>query len=378
MITISKTSQQEKLSWLRLARSENVGKSTFFRLIEIFGSAQNALDKLPELVQKGGFKRDIKVFSIAEAEKELSITQKFGAEILLFCDEKYPRLLREIPDPAPILTVKGDIEFFHRDSIAIVGARNASHHAVSFAKKIALEIGQQSIITVSGMARGVDAAVHEASILSGTIAVIAGGINHVYPIENSKLYAEISKRGLLVSETPFGVPPKGGNFVQRNRLISGLSLATIVVEAGLKSGSLITARCAIEQGREVFSMPGSPFDLRCQGSNRLIKDGANMIENVQDVLQEFAAMKSRFSEVGKLCEPNAEEFVEPIAKMPSDDDVKKIRKEILSKLSFVPIEIEEIIQELQGSARLVNIALVELELANKIEVNLGKITLKLP
>lgn len=366
----------EKLSWLRLSRSENIGKSTFFRLIKIFGSAQNALERIPDLAQRGGFKRCVKLCSIQEAEKEFLNTKKYGAEILLFYDENYPRLLREIPDPAPILTIKGDFEFINRDAIAVVGARNASLHGLSFAKKIALDLGQNSIITVSGMARGVDSAVHEASILSGTIAVIAGGIDHVYPVENTRLYSEISKRGLLISETPFGLPPKGGNFVQRNRLISGLALATVVIEAGIKSGSLITARCAIEQGREVFAMPGSPFDPRCHGSNRLIKDGANMIEDVKDILREFPEMRARFSEVGKLCEPEAEEFVAATPKMPSDSDIKKIREEILAKINFVPIAIEDLIQNLQEPARLVNIAIVELELAEKVEVSFGKVSLK--
>jgi DNA processing protein len=367
---------QDTISWLRLARSENIGKSTFFRLIKVFKTPQNALDQIPQLISKGNFKRKISICSISEAEKEIANTQKFGAEILLFSDEKYPRLLREIPDPAPILTIKGDLDFFNRDAIAIVGARNASYHATTFAKTIALELGQRSIVTVSGMARGVDAAAHEASILSGTIAVIAGGIDHIYPSENTALYHDIAKRGLLVSETPFGMAPKGGNFVQRNRLISGLSLATVVIEAGLKSGSLITAKCAIEQGREVFAMPGSPFDLRCQGSNRLIKDGANMIETVHDILQEFAGMKARFGNVGRLEEPEASSFVDPISKMPSNLEIDKVSAEILSKLSFAPIAIDELIDLMQLPARLVNIALISLELTDQIQITCGKVILK--
>jgi DNA processing protein len=364
----------EKLNWLRLARSENVGKSTFFRLIKIFGAAETALEKIADLSQQVG--RRITICSSAEVEKELLATQKFGAEILLFSEEKYPRLLREIPDPAPVLTVKGETEFFNRDTIAVVGPRNPSFGAISFAKKIAAQLGENSIITVSGMARGIDSAAHIASLASGTIAVIAGGIDHIYPKENDELYAAIAKQGLLVSETPFGAPPKGGNFVQRNRIISGLSLAVIVVEAGLKSGSLITARYAAEQGREVFAVPGSPFDPRCHGTNRLIKDGANMLESIDDVLNEFAGIKARFSEVGILREPESEEFVMPITKMPSDDDLKNIREEIFSKLSFIPIAIEEIIAELQAPARLVNIALVQLELADKIEISFGKVVLR--
>jgi DNA processing protein len=370
------TTTQEQLNWLRLARSENVGKSTFFRLIKIFGSAQKALERIADLSQRGGLSHKIKICSVADAEKEFSDTKKFGAEILLFSDENYPRLLREISDPAPILTVKGDVEFFQNDTIAIVGPRNASFNGIAFAKKVALELGQNSIITVSGMARGIDAAAHEASILSGTIGVIGGGINNIYPSENSKLFEQVMKRGLLVTEVPFGAPPQGGNFVQRNRLISGLSLAVIVVEAGLKSGSLITARFAAEQGREVFSVPGSPFDPRCRGTNRLIKDGANMFENIEDLLNELPNLRARFSVAGKLCEPEVEDFIAPISKMPSDSDIQKIREEILTKISFVPIAIEDLIQDLQEPARLVNIAIVQLELADKIDVSSGKISLR--
>lgn len=370
------TSQEEKLIWLRLARSENVGKSTFFRLIKIFGSPKAALERIVDFSSQGGLKKPIHLCGEDEAQRELFYTHKFGAEILLFTDKKYPRLLREIPDPAPILTVKGDLEFFERDLVSVVGPRNASFNAIAFAKKIALELGQNSIITVSGMARGVDAAVHEASILSGTIGVIGGGIDNIYPPENKKLFEQVSKNGLLVTETPFGAPPKGGNFVQRNRIISGLSLAVIVVEASLKSGSLTTARFAAEQGREVFAVPGSPFDPRCHGTNRLIKDGANMIENIEDVLNEIGNLKARFQNFGKFSEPEFEEFVAPNVKMPSDEDVKKARHEILQKLSFVPVGIDDIIHEMQLPARLANIALVQLELADKVEVNFGKVLLK--
>jgi DNA processing protein len=367
---------QNQLDWLRLSRSETIGKTTFFRLLEIFGSAKAALEQLSHQAKQGGLRSNIIISSEGAAQKELEETRRFGAEILLFCDENYPQLLRKIPDPAPILTVKGDQEFFNRDSIAIVGPRNASFNAISFAKEIALNLGQHSIITVSGMARGVDTAVHEASILSGTIGVVGGGIDNIYPKENEELFAQVSKRGLLVSENKFGSPPKSSNFVQRNRIISGLSLGVVVVEASLQSGSLITARFAAQQGREVFAVPGSPFDPRSHGTNRLIKDGAKMVENSHDVLNEISSLKAKFRNSQTLCEPEFEtpEYAKP--KMPSDADINKIREEILSRLDFTPIAIEEIIQTLQEPARLVNIAIVQLELANKVEVNFGKVFLK--
>lgn len=366
----------EKISWLQLARSENVGKSTFFRLIEIFNSPDKAIEHLFELSRQGGLPRKIKVCSKAEAEKEFANVNKFGAEILTFKDQNYPRLLRNISDAPPILTVKGDKELFKGVTIAIVGPRNASFNGIAFSKKIALELGQHSVITVSGMARGIDTAVHEASILSGTIGVIAGGIDNIYPSENAKLYHSVFERGLLVSESPFNAPPKGGNFVQRNRLISGLSLAVIVVEAGMKSGSLITAKFAAEQGREVFAVPGSPFDPRCHGTNRLIKDGANMLESIDDILLELPSLIARFSDVGAMKEPEEQEFIMPEITIPSDVELKNLREEIFAKLSFVPVTIDDIIYELRISPTIVNIALVQLELAGKIEVNFDRVVLK--
>jgi DNA processing protein len=363
----------QKLEWLRLIRSENIGRTTFFRLLEIFGSAKEALEQIPDQSRQGGIKREISLCSADEAQKEFEALTKFGAEILIFPEEQYPRLLRTIPDPAPLLTVKGDVEFFNRDTLAIVGPRNASFNAISFTKEIALQLGQHSIITVSGMARGVDAATHEASILSGTIGVIGGGINNIYPRENAELYKEVTKRGLLVSENKFGAPPKSSNFVQRNRIISGLSLGVLVIEASLQSGSLITAKFAISQGREVFAVPGSAFDPRAHGTNRLIQKGAKMVQNFDDIFCEIPALKAKFSENKILREPEFEapNYVSP--KMPDEFEIKKIREEIFSKLSFTPIAIEEIINQLQAPARFVNIAIMQLELANKVGVSFGKV-----
>lgn len=367
----------EKINWIRLARSQNVGKSTFFRLIKIFGSAGSALDQIPDFAFQGGSKQKIKICSRDNAETELKSCEKFGAEIIFFCQDHYPKLLREISDPPPILTAKGNISFFNSNIIAVVGPRNASFNGIAFARKIAHELGENSLITASGLARGIDAAAHDGSLTSGTIAVIAGGIDHIYPKENTQLYHKISSQGLLVSESPFGVPPKGGNFVQRNRIISGLSLGVVIVEAGLKSGSLTTARFGAEQNREVFAVPGSPFDPRCLGTNRLIKQGAKLTENIEDILEELPSLKSKFNQDSILREGESQEFRGLIEKMPSDQDIKEIRQQIFLKLSAVPVTIEEIIQEMQAPVRLVNIALVQLELADKIEVNFGKVVLKM-
>ena len=367
---------QNKVEWIRLVRSENVGRSTFFRLVKIFGSPKQALEQVSHYAFQGGSKQQIKVYLESDAAKEVTDSHKFGAEIILFSDENYPKLLREIPDAPPLFTAKGNLDFLNRHAIAVVGPRNASFNGILFAKKIARELGENNLLIVSGMARGIDAAAHEVTLNSGTIAVIAGGINHIYPKENTELYHKICYQGLVISESPFNAPPKGGNFVQRNRLISGLSLGVVVVEASLRSGSLVTARFGVEQGREIFAVPGSPFDPRCLGTNRLIKQGAKLTENIEDILEEITALKSSSDRSEILQEPEADDFIGFVEKMPSDDEVKKIRQEIFSKLSSAPITIEAIIQEMQVPARLVNIAVVQLELADKVEVNYGKVVLK--
>lgn len=362
------TKTLEKINWLRLARSENVGSVTFFRLIEAFDTATRALERVSEL------KSNVVLCSKEKAEQELEEIENFGAQLLLFSDENYPQSLREIPGSPPVLTVKGEVDFLQRNSVAIVGARNASLNSINFARSIAVDIGNHSLIIVSGMARGIDAAAHEAAIMSGTIGVIAGGINTTYPKENEELYRHIVEYGLLISEFPFNAAPLKENFIQRNRLISGLSLATIVVEAGLRSGSLSTARFATEQGREVFAVPGSPFDLRCKGTNRLIKDGATIFENVEDFLSSFPHLRTH-QERGNVSEKIPELVSEQRI---NDDDIKKIREEILQKLNHVPVAIDDIVQQLRLSPKLVNIALIELEMEDKIEMNFGKAAILSP
>ena len=374
--TTSAASLREKVEWIRLARSENVGRSTFFRLVKIFGSPRQALQQVSHYAFQGGSKQQIKVYSEIDAAREVENSHKFGAEIVLFCQENYPKLLREIPDPPPLFTAKGRLEFLNRPAIAIVGPRNASFNGVLFAKKIARELGENNFLIVSGMARGIDAAAHDVTVNSGTIAVIAGGINHIYPKENTELYHKICQQGLVISESPFNAPPKGGNFVQRNRIISGLSLGVVVVEASLRSGSLVTARFGVEQGREIFAVPGSPLDPRCLGTNRLIKQGAKLTENVEDILEEISLLQSNFEKVKMLQEPDFEEFIGLPEKLPSDEEIRKIRQKIFTRLSLSPITIEAIIQEMQVPARLVNIAVVQLELADKVEVNYGRVVLK--
>jgi DNA processing protein len=368
---------EQRLNWLRLARTQNVGPATFFRLLEVFNEdIDKTIENAEEFSKAGGSKKTISICAKKIAEKELEACKKYGARIITFLDNCYPRMLREIYDPAPILTVNGNVNLLNKETIAIIGPRNASFHACKFAEKMAEDLSYREITIISGLAKGIDAAAHRGSVEFGTIAVIAGGIDNVYPAENKKLFEEIPKLGVIVSEQPFGAAPKGSNFIQRNRIISGISYGIVVVEAGVQSGSLATARFALDQGREVFAVPGFPADPRTEGSNMLIEDGAIFTLNSQRILKEMRRLREIFGEVGMLQEPEIKAFEAPPAKFPSDDDIKKVREEIALKIGFLPISIEEIIAEMQVSARLVNIALVQLELADKISIDFGKVLKK--
>lgn len=371
-------SSEEIINWIQLSRSENVGPATFFRLLEIFGSVENVLKNFNEFLPRNITNRQIRLFDRNSAIQEFEKVKKFGAEIILFCDSRFPKLLHEIHDYPPFITVKGDCELLAKDKISIVGPRNPSHNAILSARKVAIEVGQNSFVTVSGMARGVDSAVHESSILSGTIAVLAGGINHIYPAENSKLYDQIAKCGLIISEMPFDYVPKNSNFVQRNRIVSGLSKALVIVEASLRSGSLTTARFAIDQGREVFAIPGSPFDPRCLGANLLIKEGAGIIAQLEDIKTEVLNLKSNYSVNNSKQKKDSDSLFfnqeQNNQKDFSSHEVNKIQSEILKILNTSPTEIDQIICQLDFPTNLLNIALIQLELLGKIEINRGKIS----
>lgn len=369
--------QQEKFNWIRLCRTENIGPATFFRIMDIFNCDVNmAIEKVPELSENGGLRKGIKLCNKEKIELELENCHKFGAEIITFVDDDYPRMVREIYDPAPIITIKGRKELLNRESISIVGPRNASFHACKFSETMARELSDHENVVTSGLAKGIDAAAHRGALEHGTIAVIAGGINNIYPHENKNLYEKIKEQGVLVSEQPFNAAPRGSNFIQRNRIISGISYGVIVVEAGVQSGSLATARFALDQGREVFAVPGFPADPRTHGSNLLIDEGAIFTTGPKKVLKEMKRLRSIFSQSGLLQEEFSNKFEDVPVKMPSQQDVDKVRAEIERKISYIPVNIEEIIDLTQAPARLVNIAIVQLELADKIMVNYGKIVKK--
>lgn len=384
--TESLPNHEKIINWLRLYRSSNVGPVTFFQLIKTFGSVEDIISNFDEAIHRSSTNRQISICSREEAEKELEAVQDFGAEIILHCDPRFPNSLKEIYDCPPLICVKGDVELLDRDKIAIVGPRNPSCNAVTIAKKIALMVGQNSFSTVSGMARGIDSVVHHASILSGTIAVLAGGIDNIYPSENLQLYRQIGLCGLLISEMPFGYVPKSSNFVQRNRIVSGLAKAVIVVEASLKSGSLITARFAMDQGREVYAIPGSPFDSRCHGVNLLIKEGAEIIANISDFSVEINAIKSRSQKLPRIMlEDNLPTFqiIDEDSLEKTDFfnhspelEIEKICKKILAIVNASPTCLEDIISSLKEfPVNLINIALTHLEIIGKIEIRQGKISL---
>ena len=285
-------SGRERLDRLRLIRSDNIGPATFTELLAHCGSAGDALEALPELARRGG--RRVRPCPAEDAEAEMAAVAERGARLLFKGEADYPPWLAAIEDAPPVITVAGDHTTLGKPAVAVVGARNASAAGRKFAMRISAELGAAGFIVVSGLARGIDAAAHGAALTTGTIAVLAGGLDRIYPPENVPLAEEIAARGgALLTEMPLGWEPRARDFPRRNRLISGLALAVVVVEAALRSGSLITARRAANQGRLVFAVPGSPLDPRAGGSNLLIKEGAAIVTAISDIIDEIKPMLGR-------------------------------------------------------------------------------------
>ncbi|MEO5374578.1 MAG: DNA-processing protein DprA [Alphaproteobacteria bacterium] len=362
-------SPAEKLDWLRLIRSENVGPITFHRLMEHFGSAAAALKALPEVARRGGRGKPITLCAKGVAEREMEAALAVGAEVIARCEPAYPRYLAAIEDAPPLLFVRGSPHLLQRPMVAIVGARNASLNGRKLARQFALGLTQGSFVVASGLARGIDTAAHEGALAGGTVAVNAGGVDTIYPPENAKLYEAIVGAGAVVSETPMGEEPQARHFPRRNRIISGLALGVVVVEATTRSGSLITARMALEQGREVFAIPGSPLDPRAEGPNRLIRQGATLVERADDVLNDLADLLRR-----PLSEPPARDFggrPPPAAEVDSGAALDRAREEVLGSLGPTPVTVDEIIRQCQLSPPMVSQILLELELAGRIERHPG-------
>ena len=359
-------SSEERLNRLRLIRSQNVGPATFFALMEHFSSAAEALSAAPELSRRGGRKRAIRLADRAAADAEIEALYRLGGKLIALGESDYPTPLAAIADPPPLIQVLGDVSLLGRDCIGIVGARNASAAGRRFARDIAADLGACDLVVVSGMARGIDAASHQGALKTGTIAVVAGGIDVAYPRENQPLYEDLIAHGAVISEQPLGTQPIARHFPPRNRLISGLSLGILVVEAAPRSGSLITARMALEQGRELFAVPGSPLDPRYRGTNGLIRDGAVLTESVDDVMENLEAMKSA---------PGRQNSTRKNTGQPIDilDEIEVSRAQtvILDLLGPVPVSIDELLRECQLSHAVMVTVLLELELAGRLERHPG-------
>lgn len=360
-------SDRQRLAWLRLIRSDNVGPATFRELINHFGSAESAIEHLPELSRRGGAGRAIRVASLADAEAELKAAEKFGAVFIGVGEPDYPPALRRIDGAPPLITARGDLALAARPAVGIVGSRNASISGTKMAARLAHDIGNAGYVIVSGLARGIDGAAHQASLETGTIAALAGGLDQPYPPENLALYNDIcSGKGLAISEMPMGWEPRARDFPRRNRLIAGVGLGLVVIEAAQRSGSLITARRAADFGRLVFAVPGSPLDPRAAGANGLLKQGAIITTETRDVLDALEPL-SRISagEDPIFDEPDDDERA-PYAP-PEDSD----RATIIQSLGPSPVDIDDIIRHTGLAASTVYFVLLELDLAGRLHRHPG-------
>ena len=351
----------EKLDWLRLIRSENVGPVTFYQLLQRFGSAAAALDALPELAERAGRRRPLLVCSRGAAEREMAAVERVGARLVAWGEPDYPVALAATDDAPPLLSLRGNAALLARPAIAVVGARNASANGRRFARDLALQLGGRGLVVVSGLARGIDAAAHQGALPTGTVAIVAGGVDVVYPEENRDLMALIAEQGAVIAEMPVGTEPQARHFPRRNRLVSGVALGVLVVEAALRSGSLITARFALEQGREVFAVPGSPLDPRCRGSNDLIRRGAHLTESADDVLAELE---------GHLAPPMlsvAPPPFEPAPPTPGTAELGAAMARVIERLSPTPVSVDEVIRQCDLPPAVVTAVLLDLELAGRLE-----------
>jgi DNA processing protein len=369
-------STEDRVAWLRLLRSRRVGVTTFYRLMSEHGSAEAALDALPEVARPAGV-QDYHVCPLPIVEKELDWAQKCGARMLCYGAPDYPALLADIPDPPPILWAIGNTDLLARPGVGLVGARNASSLGTRMARKLATDLGEAGMVVISGLARGIDTAAHTASLKTGTIAVMAGGVDVIYPSENAVLGEEIGREGLRLSEAPMSLTPQARHFPRRNRIISGLARAVAVVEAAAKSGSLITAEMALEQGREVFAVPGHPFDARASGCNRLIRDGATLLRGARDMLDAMGAEAAPAP--AQPVETKAEIVTEPFTGAPAEAipqappetrtlaETAALHQQILDRLGPSPVSEDQLVRDLALPTGTVSSELTDLELDGQIQ-----------
>ena len=373
-----KLSEEEKIACLRLARSENVGPATFESLMRFYEKPSEALKDLPNWAARGGSKRRINIATQKSVQEEWENLEKLNGCFLFSCDDDYSELLSGIKNAPPVLSVLGNKSLLNTPSVAFVGARNASLNGKNLTRKMAFDCVEKGVSIVSGMALGIDGAAHEGALSAtnekaGTIAVLGCGVDVIYPMENKELYASLKEKGCIISEFPLQMRPSASNFPRRNRLISGLSLATLVVEAKEKSGSLITAEFAQEQGRLVMAVPGSPADDRSVVPNALIKSGAVLVQNSQDIIN---AIRPLLTKQDTFClSENKKEEIQTY-RLPDFEDINQARPIVLSALSTVPTSEDELCQQLDLPSTIVSVVLLELELAGRIERHaLGRVSM---
>ncbi|MDP3258514.1 DNA-processing protein DprA [Bosea sp. (in: a-proteobacteria)] len=391
-------SDRQRLDWLRLIRSESVGPRTFRSLMNRYGGAAAALDALPDLARQAG--RTIRICPQSEAEREIAALDRLGGRLLALGEGAYPPALQAIDTAPPLIAVLGRSDVLLRPCVAIVGSRNASAAGLKVTARLARDLGEAGFVVVSGLARGIDTAAHEASLGTGTVAVLAGGLDEVYPPQNIPLLQRLMAEGAAISEMPLGLAPRGRDFPRRNRLVSGLSLGTVVVEAARKSGSLITARFANEQGRIVFAVPGSPLDPRAEGGNHLIREGATLCAEAAHVVEALAPLVGR--EDALLRPPHAmrdgagetpsqplwdeldlpgiepaplARWPEPAAAAPDAgtgaEDGQAIRRRVLALLGAAPVSLDDLVRASGCSARDVSRTVLDLELGGAIRRHPG-------
>jgi len=349
-----------RVARLRLIRTPTIGPVTYRQLLARFGSAEGAIEALPDLAARGGGKPP-RIAEGAMVEREIARVETLGARYLFIDDADYPPLLAELDNAPAVMTIRGDTALFARTSVAMVGARNASAAACRFARGLAVELGREGVVIVSGLARGLDTAAHQGSLATGTIGVIASGIDIAFPPENRALQDQVAEQGLLIAEQPPGSEPLARNFPHRNRVIAGLSTGTVVVEAAPRSGSLITARLAAEAGRDVMAVPGSPLEPRAQGCNLLIREGATLVQSAADILETIRPIDPR------MVRAPASPFDGRPGGEPGDAD----RRALTALLGPVPVAIDELIRQSGLPPATVALVLLELELAGRIERHAG-------
>ncbi|MBD7990674.1 DNA-protecting protein DprA [Ochrobactrum sp. Sa2BUA5] len=360
-------SDRQRINWLRLIRTENIGPVAFRDLILFCGSAANAIERLPDLNIRGGGSRPVRVSSLDDAERELEAIENMGARLVGMGEPDYPQQLKNCEAPPPLVIIKGDANVFRKPPVAIVGSRNASVVGARFTEKLARDLGDSGFAIVSGLARGIDAAAHKASMMSGTVAVLAGGLDRPYPPENLPIYRAIPENGgALITEMPMGAEPRARDFPRRNRIIAGLSLGLIVIEAAERSGSLISARMAGEMGRTVFAVPGSPLDPRARGTNALLKQGATLVTSADDVIESLAPLMPDGSILSDLEQADLLNQLdeEPAVLQPITTDME--RDLMVDALGPVPIDVDTLVRHVGISAGSAQLILLELDLAGRL------------